>query len=101
MGNCCNTGNHSDIFIHPNEIKNKMFCIVEFAEITENEDNKFETNSKSEIIHPCIICFENETCSLLLPCKHSKLCAKCSLYFKKLNQCPICKSEINKVVRVF
>ena len=105
MGNCCNNGaSRNEVYFNPHEIRNKMFCIVEFSEITECEDNKGEIKSGNkglEVVHPCIICFENESCSLLLPCKHSKLCAKCALYFKKLNQCPICKTEINKVVRIF
>jgi hypothetical protein len=43
----------------------------------------------------CVCCQENKRCITFDPCSHFVLCAACSA---KLNECPICKTHITKLV---
>lgn len=45
----------------------------------------------------CRNCGEEESCVLLLPCRHLCLCTKCS---SKLSTCPICKANMSSSVHV-
>ncbi len=98
MGNlCCSNDSNSDLYYHK-DIVQRHLVFIDFPDI---EHDEIHPNQDAEIIHPCIICYERESCALLLPCKHSKLCDSCALYFKEKRQCPICKAKINKAVRIF
>lgn len=48
--------------------------------------------------NPCSICLENKRNVLLLPCKHVSNCIKCS---DKLNECPLCRTKIEKMISIF
>lgn len=100
MGNCCCGSDNDPIYYQHKDLAQKRLVFIDFPDIEQETvgNNKY---IEDEVIHPCIICYEKECCALLLPCKHSKLCAKCALYFKDKNQCPVCKSCINKAVRIF
>lgn len=53
----------------------------------------------------CSICYENQKCILLNPCKHCCMCATC---FKNINVneregiiCPICNSFIHSIEKIY
>ncbi|CAK76878.1 unnamed protein product (macronuclear) [Paramecium tetraurelia] len=46
----------------------------------------------------CIICIENDRDALYMPCKHNTACLKCS---KNLKDCPICRTKIQDVIRIY
>ncbi len=43
----------------------------------------------------CVICFEHDKDSVFYPCGHFYCCINCS---KKVDKCPICRSEIEKIL---
>jgi hypothetical protein len=47
----------------------------------------------------CVICLENKKNCLIRPCLHLSLCVSCSLDTHKV--CPVCRSIINGIERVF
>ncbi|KAL4565565.1 hypothetical protein LXL04_029666 [Taraxacum kok-saghyz] len=50
--------------------------------------------------HECVMCEENETCVVFLPCAHEIVCVDCSEKLKK-DECPICGIGIEERIRVF
>ncbi|CAK85925.1 unnamed protein product (macronuclear) [Paramecium tetraurelia] len=46
----------------------------------------------------CIICIENDRDALYMPCKHNTACLKCS---KNLKDCPICRTKIQDIIRIY
>ena len=54
-------------------------------------------NRKSE----CVICLENTPTHLSIPCGHKAYCELCSLNFVVIKDCPICRTPITGMVKVF
>ncbi|KAL4565562.1 hypothetical protein LXL04_029663 [Taraxacum kok-saghyz] len=48
--------------------------------------------------HECVMCEENETCVVFLPCGHEIVCVDCSEKLKK-DECPICGIGIEERIR--
>lgn len=48
--------------------------------------------------HCCIICCESDRDALYMPCKHNTACLKCS---KSLKDCPICRTKIEDIIRIY
>jgi len=46
----------------------------------------------------CKVCLVNELNSVLLPCSHQTVCTECA---SKLYECPLCRSQIDQVVRIY
>jgi len=46
----------------------------------------------------CVICWDSEINTVLLECGHRAVCLDCS---NSLAECPMCRKEITRVVRVF
>ena len=57
-----------------------------------------DNEPSSDKEHGCIICLTNSRNVVLLNCGHICVCHDCS---KQLTSCPICRSQIEKVVPVF
>ena len=65
-------------------------------------------NTSSSIPHPessqstappkCVTCLTFDKTILFLPCKHIFCCETCSV---KLNNCPICRTEITEKIKFF
>jgi Zinc finger, C3HC4 type (RING finger) len=65
-----------------------------------NDRSLTKTSKKEE---ECVICTENESLVVLLPCKHTGFCVKCSVKFTESYEartCPLCRSKI-KEFKVF
>ncbi|XP_057768899.1 E3 ubiquitin-protein ligase APD2 isoform X2 [Salvia miltiorrhiza] len=47
----------------------------------------------------CVICYDDETSCLFIPCGHSITCYTCAkrLISEEIKSCPICRTEIDKV----
>eukprot|EP01004_Peranema_trichophorum_P002615 NODE_1660_length_1859_cov_45.541475_g1407_i0.p1 GENE.NODE_1660_length_1859_cov_45.541475_g1407_i0~~NODE_1660_length_1859_cov_45.541475_g1407_i0.p1 ORF type:complete len:542 (-),score=109.78 NODE_1660_length_1859_cov_45.541475_g1407_i0:175-1800(-) len=55
-------------------------------------------SSNQEDDGSCIICFDAVIDSVLVPCGHCCACLNCS---KSMRQCPICRTKVTQVVRMF
>ena len=58
----------------------------------------------SEAEHKCVICRRNRRTTVLLPCRHLCLCAKCARTASdgsRLKHCPMCRDHITVVLPVF
>eukprot|EP01138_Halocafeteria_seosinensis_P005156 gb/GECG01005271.1/.p1 GENE.gb/GECG01005271.1/~~gb/GECG01005271.1/.p1 ORF type:complete len:510 (+),score=56.42 gb/GECG01005271.1/:1-1530(+) len=54
--------------------------------------------------HTCVICRRNQRSTVLLPCRHLCLCAKCARTASdgsRLKHCPMCRNPITLVLPVF
>ncbi|KAI1288379.1 RNA-binding protein MEX3B [Halotydeus destructor] len=57
----------------------------------------------AEARNECKVCFEREVDCVLISCGHQMICQKCAQYIVDNGdrQCPICRSRIERVQRVF
>lgn len=109
-----NSGNFTDTynFVNENNIKNnkiieKLDDKIEIPKEEEEEQIKEEDNVNEELI--CSICSIRKIKTVILDCKHSKLCITCSraimLKDGKVNdkiECPICRQNISKgIIKIF
>ena len=62
----------------------------------DSYNNDVSQNLKN--IRICKICTEREANILFLPCGHLFVCKYCTT---SLNNCPICRFEINQIVKVY
>lgn len=46
----------------------------------------------------CVICLSNAMTTALTPCGHRVVCSTCAI---DLQQCPLCRSEVNGTIRVY
>ena len=60
----------------------------------KENDEKEEDNNNIK----CVICLENDKCMLLMPCKHVCCCEQCS---KDINQCPLCRKNIESKTKIY
>lgn len=60
----------------------------------ENKEYKEKIIEQNE----CIICIENKLQIVFVPCGHICSCVECS---KRLNQCPICRKNIDSCLKIF
>ena len=71
---------------HENELRHYPSDLKdEDGVITINEIKMYKTDE-------CVICLENKTNVLFCLCGHICICEKCN-EIKKLNSCPVCKTE--------
>jgi hypothetical protein len=61
---------------------------------TDQGEEKSETVDKDT----CKICFSASANSVIIPCGHMCACMNCGV---RLDKCPICRSEINRIQEVF
>ena len=80
----------------------KLFCKTiidshirdEVKKFLKTHENKFENKIKDEI---CCICYEKKVDKIFIPCKHN-FCSFCANKLEKDSKCPICRSEIIKII---
>jgi len=48
----------------------------------------------------CVICFDADPDSLLMPCKHLNLCYECAIQCMEKG-CPTCRTDIDSIVKVY
>jgi hypothetical protein len=84
--------------------KNKKTSNIEIKDqgikIPIGEDEKVGEDDKNA----CVVCTENKINTVILDCKHSKLCIKCctDILFSEKKECPICMKKIEEgVMRIF
>lgn len=72
--------------------------ITENNRLNENM-NKIANNKNINDVYLCIICLENIKDILFTPCNHLLVCNKC---ISKLgDNCPICRKEIEKKIKIY
>ena len=103
--------NHNDLEVHKisifksrvNELFSRMGYYIHYTKpfkvvingcfICPPSINHFRTFK----LEQCVICLEKEPKVLFCNCGHICICDEC--FFKKLDNCPVCK-EINTILRV-
>ena len=79
------------------KIKNNVIELVDENVIKLVDENVIKLVDENE--KECSICVANIKKKIaLVPCGHTDICQECS---NKIKRCPICKSEIEKVIRIF
>ena len=63
-----------------------------------DEEKQLLGNEKEEERKMCKICYENKKNSVFIPCGHICSCFECAL---KLEECPLCRMKIEKIVKTF
>lgn len=66
-----------------------------------NNNQSANNNNHSE--NSCVICFEVEINSVIIPCGHLALCFDCASKVSKSSSplCPICRKQITQIVQTF
>lgn len=72
--------------------------IKDKSRLNNNDNDSINNDSISED-YKCIICLDNKKSHLLVPCNHLCLCDNCSSI--NMKSCPICRSDITSVVKVY
>lgn len=76
----------------------------------EDDDDVLETDSSRNIeVKLCVVCIAEEPNTLLLPCKHMKMCNGCVLKLQAQAiannedhfQCPVCRQIVSDTMQVF
>ncbi|KAI6657236.1 hypothetical protein LOD99_11160 [Oopsacas minuta] len=52
----------------------------------------------------CIVCFTNPKCMLIRPCNHACLCVDCAKMLTEempVTECPLCRTIINRIERIY
>jgi len=107
----------TDVVIHANTITSKQNNrkIIKITDSGHIVFRKCRTarnilvKRKKEIIDvanlevkECVICTDNETTHIVVPCGHKCLCEDCSKSFPmQMMKCPMCRVDIGSVIRVF
>jgi hypothetical protein len=78
---------------------NQLLC-DETLEESDDEDGKLPLMI---MVPKCIICQHRKVQNALVPCGHYCLCTKCTEAMKALclHQCPICRSLIEDIIKVY
>jgi hypothetical protein len=71
------------------------------GEIT-TEDITTEENTKDvELTNPCVICLDKNIATVILPCRHSKMCVGCAWKIKEKQVCPTCNGGIKNIIKIY
>uniref|UniRef100_A0A2C9L9I5 RING-type domain-containing protein n=1 Tax=Biomphalaria glabrata TaxID=6526 RepID=A0A2C9L9I5_BIOGL len=82
----------------PNLTSSTLLTAKESAATVENDQTLAEKYRQLMEERQCKICMEAEARMTFVPCGHLVSCEDCS---SQLKQCPICRSDIEKVVKTF
>lgn len=74
--------------------------------LVPDEQEETIAPSTPRAVRPCVICHENEISAMIKPCKHVCLCVSCSrsqseTIEKGMFACPICRTYVSKIVKVY
>jgi hypothetical protein len=60
------------------------------------------SSCKPRLARECVVCWEEEPCVLLLPCRHLCCCEGCSQALQAAGkQCPMCRAAVEQHISVF
>jgi hypothetical protein len=66
------------------------------TEKKEREEGKYKDLKEGDF---CCICLENRKSCAVMPCKHKCFCFSCAKQ-NNLTQCPLCKGNLEKIIKV-
>ena len=72
--------------------------LTEKPEAPASIDLTGEPDATKEPTKACTICAERENTHAFVPCGHKAACASCSA---KCTRCPICKTPVEKAIKIF
>ena len=49
----------------------------------------------------CVICMDAKIDTVCVPCGHRCLCVECSDLIMKQKKCPICRSNIDQIIKTY
>ena len=89
-------------------LKDRMVFKIGNSAMYEVEDNNnppsndliIEKDQKPEVqgVAACIICWEGERDCVIQPCRHNVTCMKC---IKSVKNCPVCRTQIDDLYRIY
>jgi hypothetical protein len=71
--------------------------------LCENNKLKDLKTNKTKEVH-CVICCDEVATHAMVPCGHLALCSGCTAGMKAANKstrCPMCKSDIQSIIRIW
>jgi hypothetical protein len=78
-------------------IQSLRLQLARFRDSFENVHHRDREIGNNSI---CVVCLERASATVLVPCGHRALCNECAIRFSK-NPCPVCRSVVERCVRVF
>ena len=114
MNDMCNeiaqTKNDLDMIKHFYKKKNLLeknyanlsssYCIQkEKLDILQELTNKVEQSIPLEA--KCSICISNTKSHVIVPCGHKSICGECAPHILQTGICPICRTPIESIIKVF
>ena len=64
----------------------------------KRSSDRDEAHRSSSDVNLCKVCLDRPVEIVLKPCKHASLCFRCSM---ELDDCPICRCEIEDRMQIF
>ena len=94
---------HNDIRLHRGT--KQPYYIIKSSSIKIIEPDKIDTatlleNLKIFAVPTCVVCIDEESTMVLLPCGHKCLCGNCSKILTSSRQpCPLCRRTIDDAIQ--
>ena len=87
---------HKEISKKIQRIGNKIIILANKSEDCSDEECLINQEVSEEKL--CKICYEEQRNAVFVPCGHLCSCFDCAL---KLNECPLCRQPLEKIVKTF
>lgn len=52
--------------------------------------------TEGEVTSRCVVCFDSQRALVLFPCHHLATCHRCTVMVRRVNKCPICRTQIDE-----
>jgi hypothetical protein len=81
-----------------------QFIKLKIAQWRDSETSSHQTGgTNGTIVGSCVVCLERQAATVCVPCGHRSLCNQCSVQLSGLleNKCPICRTVVERCIRVF
>ncbi|CAK63448.1 unnamed protein product (macronuclear) [Paramecium tetraurelia] len=99
-----------------NDFPKQLIRISSTYYLPEDQRNQTEINSAAlniksptltevvqhdETMKQCFNCFQQQSCTVNIPCGHGGVCSNCAVdWFKQRKECLICRSQIQAILKV-
>lgn len=83
---------------HKNQVKEYKKQVEKLAKEKETLEEQMQQKSDEGL---CSVCIDKKKTSVLIPCGHCTCCYECAATIQKSNgTCPVCRSRIEKIVKL-
>ena len=82
-----------------NKERSDLVLESKIADLKKEKDILMNYTKEIKKQYPCIICFEEERNTRVLPCNHVVTCRKCTADIMRTNEkCPVCATDIRTII---